>query len=289
MHDKHSKCSTCRGVDCSFETRCSECQSWYDDIMNKYIKHRKSLDSKSRKSKKCEKTEKDESRFCSSSGDSNVTPLGSVGSHSQGGGLSESRVLDMISTSVSQLSNNLAASLEASFINMESLIDSRIPQHFRQVTNNATFSAPSLVLVRQSPSQGRQDHSLGSPQTEYGNSEGQPEEPMEHESAIPSFLSSLHSAGIAFPPGIELVAKKSSARPEDPAGPRGRDAQAGDGVSTRGCTSTVPRGVDSTWMDEAVNLGVSSSVRSCDVPPVRMVSFSESVDHAEDDNILAYI
>ena len=61
MHDKHSKCSTCRGVECSFETRCSECQSWSDDIMNKYIKHRKSLDSKSRKSKKNERSGNDES------------------------------------------------------------------------------------------------------------------------------------------------------------------------------------------------------------------------------------
>ena len=285
MYDKHSKCSTCRGVDCSFETRCSECQS--DDIMNKYIKHRKSLDFKSRKSKKCKK---DESRFRSSSGDSNVTPLGSLGSHSQGGGLSESRVVDMISTSMSQLSNSLAAAMEASFINMESLIDSRISQHFRQDTNNASFSAPSPVPVRQSPSQGRQDHSLGSPRTECGNSEGQPEEPVQHELAVHSFLSSLHFAGIALPPGIELVARKSSARPEDPAVPRGRDAhpadvQAGDSVITRGLTSAVPRGVDPSWMDESVNLGASSSVRSCDVPPVRMVSFSESVDHAEDGNV----
>ena len=82
--DKHSKCFTCRGVECSFENLCSECQSWPDDIMYKYIKHRKSFDSKSHKSKKSEKSGNDESRFHSSSGDSNVTPLGSVGSHSQG-------------------------------------------------------------------------------------------------------------------------------------------------------------------------------------------------------------
>ena len=287
MHDKHSKCSTCHGVECSFETR-SECQSWSDDIMNKYIKHRKPLDSKSRKSKKSEKSEKDESRFRSSSGDSNVTPLGSVGSHSQGGGLSESRVLEMISTSMSHLSDSLAASMEASFINMESLIDSRISQHFRQDVTNAFFQLP--LLYRSAIPLDREDYSLGSPRTEYGNSEGQPEEPVQRESAIPSFLSWLHSAGIALPPGIELVARNTSSRPEDTAVPRGRDAlpagvQTGDSVSTGSHTSTVTRGVDPTWIDGSVNVGASSSARSCDVPPARMVSFSESVDHAEDDNV----
>ena len=187
----------------------------------------------------------------------------------------------MISTSMSQLSDSLAASKEASFINMESLIDSRISQHFRQDINNASFPTPSPVPVHQSSSQGRQDHSLGSPHTEYGNSEGQPEEPVQRESVIPSFLSSLRSAGIALPPRLELVARKTSARPEDPAVPRGRDAhpagvQAGDSVSTGCRTSAVPRGVDAVWMDESVNVGASSSVRSCDVPPVRVVSFSES-------------
>ena len=191
---------------------------------------------------------------------------------------------------MSQLSDSLAASMEASFINMESLIDSRISQHFRQDVNNASFPAPSPVPVCQSPSQGQQDHSLGSPRTDYGNSEGQPEEPVQCESAIPSFLSSLHSAGIALPPGIELVARNTNARMEDPAVPRGRDAhlagvQAGDRVSTGCRTSAVPRGVDPAWMDDSVNVGALSSVRSSAVPPVRMVSFSESVDHAEDDNV----
>ena len=99
---------------------------------------------------------------------------------------------------------------------MESLFDSRISQHFRQDVTNAFFPAPSPVPVRRSPSQGQQDHSLGSPHTEYGNSKGQPEELVQCESAIPSFLSSLRFTGIALPPGIELVARKTSARPEDP-------------------------------------------------------------------------
>ena len=40
------------------------------------------------------------------------------------------------------------------------------------------FSSLS-VLVRLSSSQGQQDHSLDSPHTEYENSEGQPEEPVQ--------------------------------------------------------------------------------------------------------------
>ena len=55
MQDKHSKCSACHGNECSFDNRCSECQTWSDEVMNKYVKHRKALDSKSCKSKKSEK------------------------------------------------------------------------------------------------------------------------------------------------------------------------------------------------------------------------------------------
>ena len=142
MHDKHSKCSTCRWNDCAFDNRCSECQTWSDEVMHKCVKHRKALDSKNRKSKK---TEKGESRLRSSYGESNVTPLVSTSSHSEGGGLSESRVLELIASSMSQLSGSLAASMEASFVNMESCIDSRISQYFSQDVNNASFSAPSPV------------------------------------------------------------------------------------------------------------------------------------------------
>ena len=101
MHDIHSKCSTCCGNECSFDNGCSECQTWSDEVMNKYVRHRKALDSKSCKSKNSEKTEKDESRLRSSSGDSNVTLLVSAGSHSEGGGFFEARVLELISMSMS--------------------------------------------------------------------------------------------------------------------------------------------------------------------------------------------
>ena len=104
--------------------------------------------------------------------------MGSAGLHSNSGGISEARILESISTSMSQLSDSLAASMEASFINMETLIDDRIFHHVSQDVPNRSFTAPSPVPVRQSPSQGRQDHSLSSPRTGYGNPEGQPEEPV---------------------------------------------------------------------------------------------------------------
>ena len=61
-------------------------------MMHKYVKHRKSLDSKSCKNKKSDK-EKEDSFSRSYSVESIVTPLGSIGSHSSGGGISEARVL----------------------------------------------------------------------------------------------------------------------------------------------------------------------------------------------------
>ena len=61
--------------------------------------------------------------------------------------------------------------------------------------------------------------------------------------------------------------------------------QAGDRVSAGCGTFAAPRGVDPAWLDDLVNIGASSSVRSSAVPPVKMVSFSESVDRAEDDNV----
>ena len=48
LHDRHSVCMTCRGGDCTFDKRCDECSSWEDDFMVKYVKHMKSLESKSK-------------------------------------------------------------------------------------------------------------------------------------------------------------------------------------------------------------------------------------------------
>ena len=63
-----------------------------------------------------------------------------------------------------------------------------------------------------------------------------------------------------MPPGLEITARNASAtrrRGVHPADVQSRDrAGAGCGVSA------VPRRVDPAWLDDSVNLGASSSVRS---------------------------
>ena len=48
-YDRHSLCLHCRDVQCSLEVRCFECSCWSSDIMQEYIKHRKTLVSKGKK------------------------------------------------------------------------------------------------------------------------------------------------------------------------------------------------------------------------------------------------
>ena len=49
--EKHLFCMKCRGSECTLDMRCSECISWTEEEMIKYIKLRKSLSSKSKRSK----------------------------------------------------------------------------------------------------------------------------------------------------------------------------------------------------------------------------------------------
>ena len=41
-YDRHTICLQCRDVQCSFDVRCSECSNWSSDMMQYYLKHRKS-------------------------------------------------------------------------------------------------------------------------------------------------------------------------------------------------------------------------------------------------------
>ena len=54
FHDKHSVCATCYGNECTLDKHCSECSSWEDDVMNRYVKHMKSLATKSGEIVKCQ-------------------------------------------------------------------------------------------------------------------------------------------------------------------------------------------------------------------------------------------
>ena len=104
--------------------------------------------------------------------------------------------------------------MEASFANMETMINDTM-SYVSQHVPNRSFSAPSPVPARQSPCQGRQDPSLESPRIGYGNPEGRPEELVQVESAIPSFLSSLREAGIKLLEGIHLLDRQARLSSED--------------------------------------------------------------------------
>ena len=69
LRDRHSICNACHGFVCTFEKRCVEIEQWSDECMNKYLKHMRSLESKS-KSRKAKKHSDQGSH--SASGDSSV-------------------------------------------------------------------------------------------------------------------------------------------------------------------------------------------------------------------------
>ena len=48
-YDQHTICSQCRDVDCSFTMCCDECCAWSNDAMADYLRHKKSLATKSKK------------------------------------------------------------------------------------------------------------------------------------------------------------------------------------------------------------------------------------------------
>ena len=160
-HDRHSVCVTCRGVSCTLDSHCNECSSWEDDVVTKYVKNKKSLASKLRsrsKAKKPSEVNTSSVRSRSSSEDSCATPSGSGDSVSITS-LTEARVQQLISSQLNKLSDSFAASMEASFVNIQQMIDIRLASNVEDV-HNRSFSTPSPVPVLLSPSQGQQDPSM---------------------------------------------------------------------------------------------------------------------------------
>ena len=47
--DKHTVCISCRAIKCDLDHRCDECKDWKKEEMESYLKHRKSLETKSKK------------------------------------------------------------------------------------------------------------------------------------------------------------------------------------------------------------------------------------------------
>ena len=119
LHDCHKICSACRGFDCPLDKQCLECAAWSEEVMSKYVKYRKSPDSKS-KAKKENKTFSSDQASLSSSRSSNVS-LSSTAS----AGVSEARVTELISSQLGQFSASFDASMQTSFDNIRAFIDER--------------------------------------------------------------------------------------------------------------------------------------------------------------------
>ena len=116
------------GADFTLEKRCDECSSWDEELMTKYVKHRKSLLSKSRsrsKDKKPSEVNTSSVRSRSSSEDLCATPAVS-GDSDFVSGISEARVDQLISTQINKLSVSFAASMEASFVAVRHMIDDKL-------------------------------------------------------------------------------------------------------------------------------------------------------------------
>ena len=111
LHDKHSICVGCCGSECSLESRCTECESWDHESMVKYVKHVKSLASKSRSKKVKRSASVGSAR--SSSEEPSVPPMGS-GDLCSAEPLTEERVSSLISARFDELSRSFTSSMETS-------------------------------------------------------------------------------------------------------------------------------------------------------------------------------
>ena len=194
MHDSHLMCVACLGRDCNKDNRCVECEGWSEDVMLKYIKYRKSLDSKS-KSKKEKKIASSDQASLPSSRDSNVSQASAASA-----GISEARVAELISMQLGQFSSSFAATMQASFDNIRTFIDDRFAQEC-QLEPNPSIPDSSPVPVDLGPRQAQTDPSMCNPCIAFGAG-GQAQEPVQEVTATSSFLASLQAAGIAVPQGV---------------------------------------------------------------------------------------
>ena len=127
------------------------------------------------------------------------------------------------------------------------------------------------------------------PRTGYGPW-NEVEEPVLAESAASSFLGSLRAAGIAVPEGFALVRSVSVAAEPAPSGQSqpstlvGRRVGGGSQVSDHD-SATACR---SSWFDDSVNVGASSSraAPSALPKPAPSVSFDDVPRVVEDDHLL---
>ena len=208
FYDKHSICHSCRKTDCSIDKKCSECSLWSDDEFARFIRHKKSLDSKS-KNRKAKKSEEGLAR--ASSSESVVSPSGAENLSSRAS-LDESRILELISSQMNVFAQSFASSMENSFIQLDNRIDEKI------ACSNRSLADPSPQAPVQLPlSQGRPDPSCLTPQMRYGNLGGErnESEPAVSANSPPDFFEFIRkarAAGLEVPQG--LVGRVFLAGPE---------------------------------------------------------------------------
>ena len=157
LHDSHKICCACRGFECSLDKRCTECEAWSEEVMLKYVKYRKSLDSKS-KIRKEKKTSSSDQASHSSSRDSNVSLASAALA-----GVSEARVTELTTSQLGQFSDSFAASMQASFQNIRDFIDDKFASQVAQPESNLSFADSSSVPVDLGPRQTQTNPSVRKP------------------------------------------------------------------------------------------------------------------------------
>ena len=145
MHDSHLMCVACRGRDCNKDNRCVEYEGWSEEVMLKYIKYRKSLDSKSKSKKKKKISASSDQASLPSSRDSNVSQTSTASA-----GISEATVAKLISMQLGQFSFSFVATMQASFDNIKTFIDDRFAQE-NQLEPNPSIPDSSPVQVGLGP------------------------------------------------------------------------------------------------------------------------------------------
>ena len=195
MHDSHLMCINCHGRDCDLNNRCVECEGWSEEAMLKYVKYRKSLDSKSKSRKEKKISASSDQASLPSSRDSNMSQASAASA-----GISEARVAELISLQLGQFSSSFAATVTASFDNIKSFIDDRFAE---QLEPNPSIPDSSPVPVDLGPRQAQTDPSVCNPCIAFGAG-GQAQELVQEVSATSSFLASLRAAGMVVPQGVVI-------------------------------------------------------------------------------------
>ena len=134
-----------------------ECEGWSEEAMLKYIKYRKSLDSKSKSKKDKIISASADQASLPSSRDSNVSQASAVSA-----GISEARVAELISMQLGQFSSSFAVTMQASFDDIKTFIDNRFVQE-NQLEPNPSIPDSSPVPVDLGPRQAQTDPSVCNP------------------------------------------------------------------------------------------------------------------------------